>query len=194
MLFRSSNGRFKHRANDYFVLFDYQPNPASVIGLTVNGFSLDKSSDNTGQYQQQLTDYVSADVYWVRGMGRPYELRLGSQYDYIRNDINDFINTAEKLNYFMKTLQVYATAYHPFNEHMAWDIGLYVGDVEERRNFVNDSDRNTVNQGVEAKLRMGFDYRSSDGLSSLQFNLSLNADDPVNDPGDGGGISFHSVF
>ena len=189
-----SNGRFSHRANNYFVLFDYQRDPSSVIGITLDGFSLDKSREQSGEDRQQATDYVSVDIYWVSGMGRAYEWRLGSQYDYLRNDINDGINPADKLDYFMKTLQVYGTAYHPFNTHMAWDIGLYVGDVEERQNYVNDSSRNTVNQGVEAKLRMGFVYRSADGRSTLQFNISLNADDPVNDPGDGGGISFQSVF
>jgi hypothetical protein len=189
-----NNGLFKHEASDYFLLFDYQPVPDSVIGITVNGFTLDKSSSQTGQNQQQATDYISADVYYVKGMGKLYELRLGTQYDHITNDIRDFITTSNDLDYFMKTLQVYATAYHPFNEHMAWDLGLHIGQVEEKQNYLQDNSRNTINDGVEAKFRMGFEYSSSDGLSSLQFNLSLNVDDLFKDPGDGGGISFQSVF
>ena len=74
-----NNGIFRHEASDYFLLFDYQPVPDSVIGITVNGFTLDKSSSQTGQNQQQATDYISADVYWVKGMGKSYELRLGTQ-------------------------------------------------------------------------------------------------------------------
>ncbi len=61
-------------------------------------------------------------------------------------------------------------------------------------NYLRDNGGNTINDSVEAKFRMGFEYSSSDGRSSLQFNLSLNTDDPVNDPGDGGGIGFQSVF
>ena len=77
---------------------------------------------------------------------------------------------------------------------MAWDLGLYVGQVEEKQDYLQDPDRNTLNDSLEAKLRMGFEYASSDGRNSLQFNISLNLDDIVNDPGDGGGISFQSVF
>ncbi len=189
-----NNGIFTHEASDYFLLFDYQPIPDSVIGITLNGFTLDKSSSQTGQNQQQATDYVSADVYWVQGMGKSYELRVGTQYDHITNDIRDFITPGNNLDYFMKTLQLYTSAYHPFNEHMAWDLGLYVGQVKEQQNFLQDDAKNTLNDGVEAKFRMGFEYSSSDGRSSLQFNISLNLDDPFKDPGDGGGISFQSVF
>ena len=189
-----NNGIFRHEASDYFLLFDYQPVPDSVIGITINGFTLDKSSSQTGQNQQQTTDYISADIYWVKGMGKSYELRLGTQYDHITNDIRDLITTDNDLDYFMKTFQVYTSAYHPFNDHMAWDLGLYVGQVDEQQNFLQDNARDTLNDGVEAKFRMGFEYSSSDGRSSLQFNISLNLDDPVKDPGDGGGISFQSVF
>ena len=189
-----NNGIFTHEASDYFLLFDYQPVPDSVIGITLNGFSLDKSSSQTGQNQQQFTDYISADVYWVKGMGKSYELRVGTQYDHITNDIRDFITAGNNLDYFMKTLQVYTSAYHPFNEHMAWDLGVYAGQVEEQQNFLQDNTRDTLNDGVQAKFRMGFEYSSSDGRNSLQFNISLNLDDLFKDPGDGGGISFQSVF
>jgi hypothetical protein len=189
-----NNGIFKHEASDYFLLFDYQPVPDSVIGITINGFKLDKSSSQTGKNQQQSTDYISADVYWVKGMGKLYELRVGTQYDHITNDIRDFIITSNNLDYFMKTLQIYTTAYHPFNEHMAWDLGLYVGQVEEQQNYLQDNNRNTLNDSLESKFRMGFEYSSSDGRNSLQINISLNLDDLFNDPGDGGGISFQSVF
>ncbi len=188
-----NNGIFRHEARDYFLLFDYLPTADSVIGMTINGFTLDKTLIETGQDQQQATDYISADIYWVKGMGKSYELRLGTQYDHISNDIRDSINSNDH-DYFMKTLQVYTTAHHPFNEHMAWDLGLYVGQVEEQQNYLQDNSRDTLNDGVEAKLRMGFEYSSSDGRSSLQFNISLNLDDPINDPGDGGSISFQSVF
>ena len=187
------NGIFKQDASDYFLLLDYLPAPDSVIGITINGFTLDKSSTQTGQNQRQDTDYISADIYWVKGMNKQYELRVGTQYDHITNDIRDLI-TSNNLDYSMKTLQVYSTVYHPFNEHMAWDIGLYVGKVEEKQNFVQTNSINTLNEGIEAKLRLGFEYASADGRSSLQINISLNADDPVNDPGDGAGISFQSVF
>lgn len=189
-----NNAVFTHEASDYFLLFDYQPVPDSVIGITLNGFSLDKSSSQTDENQKQATDYISADIYWVKGIGKKYELRLGTQYDRITNDIRDYITAGNDLDYFMKTLQLYTTAYHRFSEHMAWDLGLHAGQVEEKQNFLQDNSRDTLNDGIEAKFRMGFEYSSSDGRSSLQFNLSLNVDDLFNDPGDGGGISFQSVF
>jgi hypothetical protein len=189
-----NNSVFTHEASDYFLLFDYQLVSGSVIGITVNGFTQDKSSSQTGLDQQQVTDYTSADVYWVKGMGKQYEIRVGMQYDHITNDIRDLLTTGNDLDYFMKTLQVYTTAYHPFNEHMAWDLGLYVGQVEEQQNFLQDDSKDSLNDSVEAKFRMGFEYSSADGRSSLQFNLSLNLDDLIDHPGDGAGISFQSVF
>lgn len=189
-----NEGVFKHKTSDYFLLFDYRPVSDSVIGITINGFTLDKSNIQLGQDQQQVTDFVSVDVYWVKGIGRSYELRLGTQYDYISNDIRDSITGSNELDYSMKTLQIYTTAYHPFNENMAWDLGLYVGQVEEKRNFLQDKNRDSLNDGTEAKLRMGFEYSSSDGRNSIQVNFSLNLDDLFSDPGDGGAISFQSVF
>lgn len=189
-----NNGVFTHEASNYYLLFDYQPAIDSVIGITIDGFTLDKSSAQTGQNQKQATDYTSADIYWVTGMGKRYEYRLGTQYDFISNDIRDLVTASNDLNYRMKTLQVYTTAYHPFNERMAWDLGLYIGKVEEKKNYLQDNSRNTDDDSVESKLRMGYEYSSSDGRSSLQLNISLNLDNLLNDPGDGGGISFQSVF
>jgi hypothetical protein len=77
---------------------------------------------------------------------------------------------------------------------MAWGLGLYAGQVEEEQLYLQDSSKNTLYDGLQAKLRMGFEYSSSDGRNSLQLNISLNLDDPFNDPGDGGGLSFQSVF
>jgi hypothetical protein len=189
-----NNGLFNYEANDYFLLFDYQPSLDSVIGITLNGFTLDKSRSETGQNQQQATDYISVDVYWVRGMGKKYEIRLGTQYDHITNDIRDLITSSNDLDYYMKTLQLYTTAYHPFNEHMAWDLGFYIGQAKEEQIFLQDPGRDTLNDDVQAKFRMGFEYSSADGRSALQFNVSLNVDALFSDPGDGGGISFQTVF
>ena len=189
-----NNGLFKHEANNYFLLFDYQPVPDSVIGISINGFTLDKSSLQTGQHQQQATDYISADIYWVQGMGKQYEFRLGAQYDQIRNDIRDFITSDDNLDYSMKALQVYTTAYHPISEHMAWDIGLYIGQVEEQQNFLTDKAMDVLNDKTEVKFRLGFEYSSSDGRNSLQINGSFNVDGFFGNIGDGAGISFQSVF
>jgi hypothetical protein len=189
-----NNSSFKHESSEYFLLFDYLPAPGSVIGVTIDGFTVDKSQSQATQNQKQSTEYISADLYWVKGMGESYEIRLGTQYDYLSNDIRDYIDAGENLDYHMSTLQIYGTAYYPFNEHMAWDLGLYAGQVEEEQDYLQDSSKNTLNEGIQAKLRMGFEYSSSDKRNSLQLNISLNLDDPFNDPGDGGGLSFQTVF
>ena len=193
-----NNGLFKHESSHYFLLFDYQPEPGSVIGISINGFTLDKSSiqmvSGGNQNQQQATDYISADIYWVQGLGKQYEIRVGSQYDRIKNDIRDLITNSNDLDYFMDTLQVYATAYHPFNENMAWDLGLYVGQVEEQQNFLSDNARDVFTESTQVKFRVGFEYSSSDGRNTLQFNGSFNVDGFFDNIGDGAGISFQSVF
>ena len=188
------SGRFTYKGNSYSLLFDYLPSPESVVGITLDGFTLDKARAQTGYDQQQATEYISTDIYLVNGIGQAYEIRVGTQYDYLTNSLRDYVDQINDLEYHMSTLQLYTSAYHPFNEHMAWDLGLYVGDVEEQQNYLYDNSRDTLNDGIQAKLRMGFVYSSSDGRSALQFNISLNLDDPVNDPGDGGGLSFQTVF
>jgi len=151
--------------------------------------------DNNAIFNHQASDYfLLFDYELLKGMGKQYELRVGSQYDYITNDTRDLVTSSNNLDYSMATLQVYTTAYHPFNEHMAWDLGLYIGQVEEQQNFLQDSSKDSLNDSVEAKFRMGFEYSSTDGRSSIQFNLSLNLDDLIDHPTDGGGISFQSVF
>ncbi len=189
-----NNGTFKHKANDYYLLFDYQPTADSVIGITINGFTLRKSNVQNGESLQQATDYLSVDVYWVTGMHQLYEFRVGTQYDHLGNDLRDFIDSNNDLDYSTETIQLYSTVYHPFTEHMAWDIGLYLGHVKEQEDFLFDNSRDRLKDGIAAKLRFGFEYSSADGASSLQFNVSLNLDDPINDPGDGGSITFQSVF
>ena len=189
-----NSGIFNHEASQYFLLFDYQSTPDKVIGISVDGFTLDKSSIQTGQDQQQATDYISLDIYWVQGIGKSYELRVGTQYDKITNDIRDAIMNSNDLDYSMDTIQVYASAYHPFNEHMAWDLGLYVGQVEEQQDFLVDNVNDVTENNTEIKFRMGFEYSSADGRNSLQINASLNVDGFFGNIGDGAGISFQSVF
>ena len=82
---------------------------------------------------------------------------------------------------------------------MAWQTVLGSNDIWEFETTATGSDtysdaNGAYSGGVEAKFRMGFEYSSSDGRNSLQFNISLNLDDPFKDPGDGGAISFQSVF
>ena len=200
----NNSGLFNHEASQYFLLFDYMLEADKVIGISVDGFTLDKSSVKMGsiqtgqnqpaQNQQQATDFISLDIYWVQGIGKQYELRVGTQYDKITNDIRDAITSSNDLNYSMDTIQVYATAYHPFNEHMAWDLGLYIGQVEEQKDFFVDNANDVIENNTEIKFRMGFEYSSSDGRNSLQINASLNVDGFFGNIGDGAGISFQSVF
>jgi len=186
-----AGNQFDHNADDYFLLFDYHPTDDSVMGFTINGFNVDKSRQSALENRRQLLDYLSTDIYWVQGMYSDYEIRVGMQYDYLRNRIFDRIDTQQDLDYTFTTLQLYSNVYHPFNEHMAWDLGLYLADVEEKRDFVNDDDRDMINDGFQGKFRAGYVYRSLDERSTLQFNLSLDIDEIATD---GGGISFQTVF
>ena len=188
------NSRFDHSADDYFLLFDYHPTDDSVIGFTINGFNVDKSRYSSTEDGQQRLDYLSTDIYWVRGMHSDYEIRVGLQYDDLHNRIDDRVNIANGIDYSLTTLQLYSNVFHPFNEHMAWDLGLYLADVEEKQNFTADGTRNITNEGFQGKFRMGYVYRSRDGRSNLQINISLDVDELFNEFTDGGGISFQTVF
>ena len=185
------NSQFDHTADDYFLLFDYHPSEDSVIGFTINGFNFDKSRLSPIENQQQVLDYVSTDIYWVRGMYSDYEVRLGMQYDYLHNRIYDRVNIEQEQDYRLTTLQLYSNIFHPFNEHMAWDLGLYLADVEKKKDFIFADSRDQTANGFQGKFRAGYVYRSIDKKSTLQLNLSLDIDEFATD---GGGLSFQTVF
>lgn len=195
---RNANDRiisqFDHSGDDYFLLFDYHPQESSVIGFTIDGFNEDKSRLDAGEDRQQVIDFISTDLYWVSGMNRDYEIRVGLQYDHLQSRIYDRVDLSRDEDYSFSTLQAYSNVFHPFNEHMAWDLGLYLGHAEETKNFTFANDRDESSSGFEGKFRMGFVYQSSDKRNTLQFNLSLDIDDFFTDTTDGGGISFQSVF
>jgi hypothetical protein len=191
---RDANSQFDHTRDDYFLLIDYHPITGDVIGFTITGFNEDKSRLSPDEDRQQNLDYISTDIYWVTGMNSDYEIRTGLQYDHLRNRIYDRVDLALDEDYDFSTVQVYSNVFHPFSEHMAWDLGLYLGHAEENKNFTFTDQRDETTSGFQGKFRMGFIYRSADGRSNLQFNLSLDVDEFFTSPTDGGGISFQTVF
>ena len=191
---RDSNIRFDHVKDDYFLLVDYHPETGKIIGFTINGFNEDKSRLSSNEDRQQKIDFLSVDLYHVTGIQTDYEIRFGLQYDHLQNRIYDAIDLSQDESYDFSTLQAYSNVFHPFSEHMAWDLGLYLGHVEEIRKFTFADERDKTNDGFQGKFRFGFVYRSADGRNTLQLNVSLDIDEFFSATTDGGGISFQSVF
>lgn len=188
------DGLFTHQADQLRLLFDYFVNDYSIVGTTIRGFEVDKSLVQTDQNQSQAINFLSLDVYWVTGLKQRYEIKIGTQYDQLNNELSDYVNASLNQTYIMQTLQFYGTTYHSYSTHMAWDLGLYMGWVNEKEDFQSADKQDISYDGFQAKLRTGWEYHSADNKNSLLINITFNLDDLINDPTDGGGLSFQAVF
>ncbi|KPK37943.1 MAG: hypothetical protein AMJ69_09840 [Gammaproteobacteria bacterium SG8_47] len=185
---------FDHEAWNYDVTWDYLYSSRDLVGLAAKGFDVDKSiADNTNLVEQSIS-YYSVEAYWLRNLTPHHELTVGLRYDDFGERLRSPDDAQSNENYDYSSSQVYARWYHDYSIHQALDIGMYVAWEEKSETFLDDAQEDIIDDGVQGKLRLGWEYRSADKRNALLFNLSLNLDDLAKDPGDGGAISFQSVF
>ncbi len=185
---------FEHRSKQLNLTLDYHYQADSLFGLHYNGFEVDKALQDTQQDRSQVLGFDSIDVYWTRFFATDDELTLGSQFDDFDNQLRDVISAGEQFDYTFSTWQVYGTFYHNYSANAAWDLGLYIGDTKEAKNFLQADKTDGESNSIEAKLRTSWEYHSLDRKGVLIIHFGFNLDNLANDPGDGGGISYQVVF
>lgn len=141
------------------------------------------------QYQQR---FVQGDVYIDNLRWKDWPVTLGLRYDRFVYTYDRQIALPNQQNFYLKTAQLYGIikmgnlqAYHA-------DLGLYLGRIRSRIDDDVDTSKQRNLVDWQAKLRTGMAVKGPSG--KLTLNISFNLDRIVEDPLDGGGISYQRFF
>lgn len=181
--------RYEHQLATYF---DYAAD--AFVGAKWRIFDITKSRMDSGLNQSQILTYHSLDAFWVTACCDAKELTVGLRYDRFEEVRSDRAMPEEGFRYTLNTTQLYGSVHHAYSATQAWDLGMYAGWSRQMREFAEADAREAQTEGLEAKLRASWALYSQDKHSALRFSLSLNLDDVFNDPGDGGGVYYQTLF
>ena len=185
---------FEHQSKQIDLVLDYFYKNDALVGISYRGFEIDKALQDTQQDRSQVLGFDSIDFYWAHFFTTGDEITLGTQFDAFENQLRDVSSPNEHFNYTFSTWQVYSTYYHKYSSHTAWELGIYIGDVKARRDYLQAGRTDRQKDSVEAKLRTSWEYHSLEGHGTIILHLGFNLDNLSNDPGDGGGISYQVAF
>ena len=185
---------FAYRNWNYLGSFDYRHDAEHTMGVAVRGFETRQSSDDAVTDRTQDIRYYSVNTYWIRSMDLEREWSLGVRVDDFRNRERTTSDPAAEYDFLFRTTQVSSTYYRPFASQQAWELGLYIGDVTKRRNYLDATATDWRQNRFEAILRTGWDIFSSDHSTALALGVSWNLDDLIHDSFDGGSVRFRSEF
>lgn len=184
---------FSHQGYRYDASARYQNNNDQYWRLRFNGFQDEKTLTSTGSQQQQKISYHSANLQWLFHQTRPYQYSLGLRDDLFTNNINDALMSSNNLDYRFSTTQIYGTMQHFYQPEKAWNLGVYIGLVHEPYD-VDETDTAIFARQYQSQLRVSWLYISKNKKSRFKIHGSLNLDDIIDDPGDGLGLTYQSVF
>ncbi len=184
---------FKHESLEYDVTLDYLYGNKAMAGIAVRGFDVDKSVQDSSENREQNILFSSFEVYHLNHYFKDYEITFGLQYDDIESDINTVSTPTNYESYSMTTWQLYSVLYFDYTAHTAFNFGVY-GGWEKENHDVGIGESDPDQSHFQAKLRTSFEYHSADKKHALLLHLGFNLDDFIDDPTDGGGVSYQSVF
>jgi len=193
-IFDNQISRFQSEFYNYRIGVIHHIDRDQFAGVNARTMRYVKSLAETASDESQDVDYQMLDMYWVKVIDRESELTVGLRYDDFNEQFYDRQNPANDYNYQLETLQAYLSLHHDYVIHQAWGLGVYAGWSERGKRYPAAANQDEVNDGVQAQLRVSWEYHSADKSSRLVFNFGLNLDDLSNDPGDGGGIYFQTQF
>ncbi len=186
---------FSYRNRNIHCSLDYRLKAVQTVGITLRGFDTRQSREDTDTLRIQDIRYRSVNAYWILDLGeRARELTVGIRYDDFRNRERTLNDPTAEFDFLFKTAQVYSDYYLPFAVHHALDLGLYLGDVSKRRDYLDPSIADRRQGYFETMLRTGWDIYSSDRSTALTLAVSWNLDDLIGDSFDGGSVRFRSEF
>lgn len=185
---------FQHASKEVSAYLDYQLDGQAWLGLGYRGLTVKKSRQDLSDNQQQRVGYEYLDLYYSYHKSAQREWLLGTRFDLFENDLDDLAAASLSQDYRFSTWQLYTTYLIQYAPNKAIDLGLYVGDVRERMLLGEPGQQAWNDRLVESKLRVGWELISSDQASRLMIYFSVNLDDVINDPGDGGGMRYVAQF
>lgn len=186
LLLDGNTDQFTHSASDYRVQALHRREDQMLTGIRLRSQGERRGLRDSLTQARQRWLHHSLELFRVRPGRESGERTDGIRYDeFDERLIPDPVGTAETVR--LRTLQVYTSWLRPASAETAWDLGLYLGWSELRAAETSDN-------GLQAKLRTGWQFNAADGDSVLVLNISFNLDDFADDPGDGGGIWFQTRF
>jgi hypothetical protein len=185
---------FAYENRNFRLSFDYQATAEQHYGIVLRGFETTQSLIEAETARSQDIRYFSVDAYWFRKMGTRDEWTLGLRYDDFVNEERTPPDDTTSFDYTYLTAQVYTSYYHPFSAHQAWELGLHLGQASQEYDYLDPSTPDTDEDRFEAKLRAAWELFSIDQTSALTIALSMNLDEIIEDPFDGGAVRFRTQF
>ena len=196
----ASEFQYKSKMNEGTL--DYHYANKALFGVTFRDWTTDKALSEAVSNRKQTLSHHLIDLYWLQPIRRNDELTVGIRYDRFENRLRDLNNADGHYNYQFDTLQLYGLMQHDYSVHAGWGLGIYIGDTAETKDYLSVATDNKANRQWQGKFRTSWEYHSlgnSSGNSSgikdrLTFHFTFNLDNLIDDPGDGAGISYQSVF
>ncbi|MDH5359995.1 MAG: hypothetical protein OEX03_05485 [Gammaproteobacteria bacterium] len=184
---------YTHSGYTYNSYLKYAISSENTIKLTGHGFKSDVTLSDAVSDQHERLDYGSINIKWITRSFTKERLVFGMRFDEFRNKIVDPLNSSNNLDYSFSATQLYTSYKYSYGMHKAWDFGVYMAEVREPY----DETKSPVDinrQSYQSQFRASWIQTSPNNKSSLQFHVSVNLDDLVNDIGDGVGMTYHSIF
>lgn len=186
---------FRHQGFNFKLLSEYHFRQHYWLGLTLRGFEEKRQLEEVANNRKQTISYSSIDLYWNQPLsGEVYFLHTGARYDIFRNRFRNIDAPGESFDYEFSTLQAYATLFHDYSPHAAWEVGIFIGDSFDTKQFIINSIKDDEYRSTQGKLRYSWEYHSIDKQNTLMLHFSFNLDNLWQDPGDGAGMTFQSLF
>jgi hypothetical protein len=185
---------FQYQGDKLELMLDYHFAPRILAGISIKGWEVDKSLAETTQNRQQKIHHHQVDLYWLRPWHSNAELTLGTRLDLFGYDLRNLSNPNGHYDYRFRTWQIYGIYHRDYSPHAGLGLGLYLGDTAETKDYLNNPNDNDAHREVQGKLRTSWEYHSADQKSRYSFHFTFNLDNLLADPGDGGGMSYISVF
>lgn len=189
-----TSSEFQYKNKKLELILDYHYANDALMGMTYRGWTTDKALAEAVDNRTQTLSHYLIDLYWLRPIRRNDELTVGFRFDRFNNRVRDLNNANRDYDYRFDTWQVYGLLNHNYSAHAGWGLGLYIGHTEETKDFLSITTDNNADSELQGKLRTSWEYRSLDNRDRLTFHFTFNLDDLIADPGDGGGVSYQSLF
>ena len=199
-IFDNQTSRFQHESYDYKVNLIYHLSTKRFAGVNVRTLNVDKHLQESTSDEGQKIDSHMLDIYWVdtvsmnSGSLGNGELTAGFRYDAFTERLRDYITQSNSYDFELTTWQAYSLLHQSYTLHQAWELGLYLAWSERSRQYLVSSSNEFDDSGIQAKLKTSWQYHSIDKSSVLLISMTFNLDDLIDDPGDGGGVYFQSLF
>jgi hypothetical protein len=185
---------FQYKSNLHEGTLDYHYAHKALVGVTFRDWTTKKALSEMVANRKQTLSHHLVDFYWLQPVRRDDELTVGIRLDRFENRLRDLNDANGHYNYRFDTLQLYGLLNHDYSPHAGWGLGIYVGDTAETKDYLSVATDNKANRQWQGKFRTSWEYHSVDNKDRLTFHFTFNLDNLIEDPGDGAGISYQSVF